>query len=125
MGKLFTAVLPDGTERFAASMSNDRAKLFYELTVLLEHKFVNCSSGIQNDQGEDEYWIDPQQFIAFFEIVWEANWLTEHENGLLNGWARYAAGMIENITLKPRIWIDRNGHELKVRRYLRPDEIDL
>jgi hypothetical protein len=49
--------------------------------------------------------------------------MTDVRSGFLSVWAAHAAGMIENIMLKPRVWKDRNGVELQVERYLRPEEI--
>jgi len=121
MGKEFTAVMQDGTERFAATMSNDRSRLFYQIAVLLE-SYVQLPCGISPDEGDDEHRIDPDAFIVFFEKVHATGWITAPE-GFTFGWASHAAGMIENITLKPRTWICRDGSSLKVSRYLRAEEI--
>ncbi|MEZ5427741.1 MAG: hypothetical protein R2747_15840 [Pyrinomonadaceae bacterium] len=123
MGKEFTAKFSDGSERFAASMAMGRAALFYDIAVLLE-RYVGQSCGISVDNGMDEHEIDPDVFIAFFELVWKAGWIAEAD-GFIAGWASHAAGMIENITLEPRTWIDRDGVELKVARYLRNDELGI
>jgi len=79
--------------------------------------------GIAPDPGDDEHRIEPALFIAFFERVWDQGWITENRGGFLIGWAEYAAGIIENITLQQRAWTDRNGVLLFVRRYLRSEEI--
>ena len=121
MGKEFVAVMADGTRRFAATMSIGRASLFYEISLLLE-RYVKRSCGIAPDNGNDEHQIDPEVFIAFFEEVWAQRWLGEAE-GFIHGWAAHAAGIIENITLQPRAWVDRRGVPLKVQRYLRDDEL--
>jgi hypothetical protein len=120
VGKEFTARFPDGSERFAASFSMDRAKLFFDIARLLE-QHVGMPCGISDDCGDDVHIINPEAFIAFFERFWDAGWLGE-DGGFLYGWAQYAAGAIENVTLEPRRWIDRNGRVLEVRRYPRPDE---
>ncbi len=121
MGKEFTAFLEDGTTRFAATMSAPRAVLFYDLAVLLE-RYVGLPCGIAPDDGSDEYQINPKQFVAFFERLWEKGWLGD-SHGFIHGWAAHAAGMIENIEMKPRNWIDRNGISLEVQRYARANEI--
>ncbi len=121
MGKLYTAVMSDGTERYAAEFSMGRAALFYDIALLLE-RYVQLPSGISPDPGNDEHRIDPSLFVPFFERIWEEGWLTDIDSGFLSGWAVYAAGIIENITLKKRTRIDRQGTELSVRRYSRPDE---
>ena len=121
MSKEFTAIMSDGTERFAASLANDRARLFFEIAKLLEH-FVGMPSGIAADIGEDEHRIHPARFIPFFGAVHAAGWITEPK-GLVRGWASYAAGMIENITLTPKQWHCRDGSGLPVSRYLRNEEI--
>lgn len=122
MGKEFTAILPDGTERFAAGFANRRAQLFYDIALLLE-RYVNLPCGISPDTGEDEHLIDPAQFIPFFERVWKEGWPTDIRGGFLTGWAAYAAGMIENITLEKRTWVDRDGATLSPQRQMRPEEI--
>jgi len=98
-----------------------RAKLFYGIALMLE-SYVQLPCGIMPDPGDDEHRIVATLFVPFFERVWEAGWIAEERGGFLNSWAAHAAGMIENITLKPRKWIDRNGVALKVARYMRPDE---
>lgn len=119
MGKEFTAVLVDGSQRFAASMSNHRADLFVEVARLLE-RYVGRPSGIEEDN--DEYRIDAPVFIGFFEAVHAAEWIT-YPRGFLHGWAAHAAGMIQNITLTERTWTCRDGTALPVWRYLRDDEL--
>ena len=120
MSKLFTAILPDGSERFAAEMAMGRAAPFYDIARLLE-RYVGLPCGIAADGGQDEHRIDPASFIAFFERLWGDRWVLESD-GFVSGWAAHAAGMIENITLCSRRWVDRNGNELSVKRYLRPDD---
>ena len=122
MGKLFIARLADGTERFAADLSTDRARLFYDLTKLLEQKDVPLPSGLADDDGTDEYVIDADRFVAFFVRFWEIGWLGEHHAGLMHEWACLAAGMIENIIGTRQPWIDRRGEALIVRQYRGPDE---
>ena len=121
MGKLYTAVLPDGSERFAADFSMGRASLFYDIALLLE-RYVNMPCGIASDPGDDEHRVIASQFVPFFERVWSEGWIAESEGGFLSGWAAHAAGIIENITLQPRQWVDRKGATLPVQRYMRPDE---
>ena len=121
MGKEFIAAMADGTERFAATMSMGRASLFYEIALLLE-RYVGHPCGIAPDDGSDVHRIDPEVFLAFFERFWAQGWLGE-EGGFIHGWAAHAAGMIENITLEPREWVDRKGVVLNVQRYLRDDEL--
>jgi hypothetical protein len=121
MGKQFTAIMPDGSERFAAELSMGRAKLFYDIALLLE-RYVQLPCGITPDPGDDEHRIDPELFVLFFERVWSEGWLTDAHEGFISGWAAHAAGMIENIFLRPRSWVDRNGVKLSIQRYLRPDE---
>ncbi|MFO0979012.1 MAG: hypothetical protein U0996_21565 [Planctomycetaceae bacterium] len=123
MGKLFTARMPDGSERFAGGLSMGRAQLFFDMTKLLE-KHLECTSGIADDIGEDEHVINPGEFIKFFECFWQQHdWMGERQSGFYHAWAAIAAGMIENITLTPRRWVDRNGEVLTVNRYQRPDEV--
>jgi hypothetical protein len=122
MGKLYTAILPDGSERFAASFSMGRAALFYDIALLLE-RYVKMPCGIALDPGDDEHRVTASQFIPFFERVWNEGWITETGAGFLSGWAAHAAGIVENITLQPKQWIDRNGAVLTIRRYTRPDEL--
>jgi hypothetical protein len=121
MGKEYIAIMPDGTERFAADFSMDRAALFYDIALLLE-RYVQLPCGIAPDPGDDTHRIDASLFVPFFERVWNQGWLTDVRGGFLSGWAAHAAGIIENITLQLRRWVDRNGTELRVERYLRPDE---
>jgi hypothetical protein len=121
MGKQFIALLADGSERFAADLSTGRAALFYDIALLLEG-YVGHPCGISPDAGQDEHRINPAVFLPFFERVWKEGWLAEQESGFVAGWAGVAAGMIENITLAKRNWVDRNGTPLVVQRYLRPDE---
>jgi hypothetical protein len=123
LGKLFTAIMPDGSERFDAEMAMGRAALFYDIARLLE-RYVGLPCGISADDGADEHRIDPASFIAFFERLWGEGWVLE-SHGFVSGWAAHAAGMIENITLGSRRWVDRNGNELSVQRYLRADEIPM
>ena len=78
--------------------------------------------GIAADPGDDEHRIDPAQFVPFFEAVHAAGWITEPQ-GFVQGWASYAAGMIENITLTPRQWRCRDGSLLTVLRYSRDEEV--
>ena len=115
--------MPDGSERFAADMSMGRSRLFVSMTRLLETAFLNMSSGIEDDHGEDEHFVNPQQFIRFFESFWSEGWMGEKEGGFFHNWARRSAGMIENITLESREWIDRNGERLIASRCMRPDEV--
>lgn len=122
MGKEFTATMPDGSKRFAATMANQRATLFFQIAKLLE-SFVGRPCGILDDAGDNEHRIDPDEFIAFFEAVHAAGWITD-TGGFVYGWASHAAGMIENMTLTKRRWICRDGSELKISRYLRCEEID-
>ncbi len=121
MGKIFTAILDDGTERSVAHFSMDRARLFLEIASLLEHH-VGVKSGLSPDDGQDEVQVDPIFFLPFFEAVWNAGWIAEVNGGFLIGWASYAAGIVENISLKRRDWIDRNGMVLNVKRYNRDEE---
>jgi hypothetical protein len=121
MSRDFVALLADGSERFAASMSNDRARLFFEVAKLLE-RYVGAPSGIEEDKGEDEYRIHADQFYRFFELVHAAGWITEPQS-FVAGWASYAAGMIENFTLSTRVWRCRDGSALKIQRYVRDDEL--
>lgn len=123
MGKLFTAIMPDGSERFAAEMAMGRAALFFDIARLLE-RYIDAPCGIAADEGEDEHRVDSASFIAFFERLWGEGWVLE-SHGFVSGWAAHAAGMIENITLRPNRWVDRNGDELIARRYLRPDELPM
>lgn len=120
MGREFVAVTDKGAERFAASMSMGRASLFNDIALLLE-RYVERPCGIR-PASEDEHRIDPEIFMEFFEEFWNRGWIGE-ERGFVHGWAAYAAGMIENITLQPKTWVDRDGVELKVRRYLRMEEL--
>lgn len=120
MGREFTAVMDDGTERFAASMAMGRTALFYDIALLLE-RYIERPCGI-SPASEDEHRIDPEIFMEFFEEFWNRGWIGE-AGGFVHGWAAYAAGMIENITLQPKTRVDRRGVELKVRRYLRQDEL--
>ena len=83
MGKLFTAVMPDGSERFAADMANGRAALFYDLAVLLEG-YAGVPCGIAPDEGRDEHRIDPAAFLAFFERLWAEGWVLEVGHGFLD-----------------------------------------
>ncbi len=122
MGKLFTARMPDGSERFVAGMSMGRSRLFVRMTRLLETEFLKMSSGIEDDQGQDEHSVNPEQFSRFFEAFWVEGWIGEKRSGFFHNWARHAAGMVENMTLESREWIDRNGERLEVIRHLRPDE---
>ena len=121
MGKIYTAIIPDGSERFAADLSMGRAALFYDIALLLE-RYAGIPCGIAPDNGEDEHRIDTDLFISFFERLWDEGWLLEGRAGFLPDWAGHAAGMIENITLQSRRWVDRNGEELPVHRYQRPEE---
>lgn len=122
MGKLFTARMPDGSERFVAGMSMGRSRLFVSMTRLIETEFLKMFSGIEDDHGQDEHSINPGQFCRFFEAFWGEGWVGEKRSGLFHNWARHAAGMVENMTLESREWVDRNGERLDVIRYLRPDE---
>jgi len=101
MGKLYTAIMPNGSERFAADFSMGRAALFYDIALLLE-RHIQMPCGISPDFGEDEHMITPSEFIPFFERAWNEGWILETRGGFLSGWANYAAGMVENITLEPR-----------------------
>lgn len=121
MGKYFTAILADGSERFAASMANNRADLFFDLAKTLE-RYVGKPCGIEVNPEDDEYRIDALRFIAFFEATHVGGWVTEPE-GFVGGWASHAAGMIENITLSAQTWTCRDGTVLPVRRYIRTDEL--
>jgi hypothetical protein len=100
-----------------------RATLFFDIALLLE-RYVGLPCGIAPDAGEDEHLVDASLFVPFFESVWGAGWLAEILGGFLTGWAGHAAGIVGNITLQPRSWIDRNGRTLVVERYLRDDEIN-
>ena len=122
MSQKFTAILEGGVERFAATMSTRRATLFYDLAVLLE-RYVELPCGIFPDTGKDEYQINSKQFIAFFECLWEKGWIGDSQ-GFIRGWTVHAAGMIENIEMRQRNWVDRNGISMKVQRYVRTDEIE-
>lgn len=122
VGKRFTARMPDGSERFLAGMPMGRSRLFVGMTRLLETDVLKMSSGIEDDQGQDEYSVNPEQFSRFFEALWVEGWIGEKRCGFFHNWARHAAGMVESMTLEAREWIDRNGERLEVIRYLRPDE---
>ncbi|CAN5768072.1 hypothetical protein BH09VER1_BH09VER1_45710 [soil metagenome] len=121
MGKQYTAIMPGGTERFAADFSMGRAALFYDIALLLE-RHVHLPCGIAPDPGDEEHRIDVSLFVPFFERVWSEGWLVDVQGGFLSGWAAYAAGIIENATLQSRTWTDRYGIQLSVRRYQKPDE---
>ena len=134
MGKRFTAILPDGTRRFAADMGYKRSAHFCEIAWLLE-PHVGLSCGIHPDNGMDEYLIQSDLFLAFFERLWRTDSILESDGSLptwvehececlFPHWAGLAAGMLENMTLQERDWIDRRGERLAVQRYLRPFEID-
>lgn len=114
MGKFYTAYFQNGTERIAADMSTGRAKLFYEMTLLVE-PYVQLPSGVADDNGQDEHPVEAEAFLQFFERFWEIGWLGE-KHGLFHIWAQYAAGMVENISLEPREWVDRCGKRLSVLR---------
>lgn len=116
MGKYYTANFADGTDRIVASFSMNRARLFYEITKIIEY-YVDLSSGVENDAGMDEHLIDAEQFVKFFERFWQIGWLADINDSFLAGWASFAAGIVENITLKPVTWIDRRGKAIQIRRY--------
>jgi hypothetical protein len=116
MGKYYTAKLADGTDRIVASFPMNRARLFYEITKLIEH-YVGLPSGVENDTGLDEHKVDAEQFVMFFERFWQTGWLADSSDSFLAGWASFAAGIVENITLQPVTWIDRRGNAIQVRRY--------
>jgi len=114
MGKIYTAYYQNGTERIAADMSIGRANLFYQMTLLAEH-YVQIPSGIAEENGQDEYPVEAETFLRFFERFWEIGWLGD-THGLFHNWARYAAGMVESIKGKPVEWIDRYGERLTIIR---------
>ena len=121
MGKLYVANLSDGTQRTVASPGVGHAKLFYDLAMVAEG-LLEMPSGIAADNGQDEHVVEAEQFMRFFERFWQEGWLGEKRGGLLYAWAQEAAGIIENITLTSKEWVDRNGEKLEVSRYLRWEE---
>ena len=116
MGKYYTAKLADGSSRVVASFSMDRARLFYEISKLAE-SYVGMPSGVGDDFGLDEHEVDAEQFVKFFARFWQLGWLADINDSFLAGWAPFAAGIVENITLEPVSWIDRRGNALEARRY--------
>jgi hypothetical protein len=116
MGKDYKAKFADGTDRIVASFSMNRARLFYEITKIVEH-YVALPSGVENDDGLDEHLVEAGQFVKFFERFWQIGWLADSNDSFLAGWSSFAAGIVENITLKPVTWIDRRGNAIQVRRY--------
>lgn len=116
MGKHYVVNFEDGTYRILAPFSANRAQLFYEVTKLIE-KYVGLPSGVEPDIGIDEHQVDGEKFVAFFERFWQLGYLADSDNSFVYGWAPWAAGIVENITLIPTSWIDRRGNTLPVRRY--------
>ncbi|HEY8560954.1 MAG TPA: hypothetical protein VIL74_11325 [Pyrinomonadaceae bacterium] len=116
MGRYYTAKFADGTERTVASFSTNRARLFYEITRIVE-RYVASPSGVEDDAGLDEHTLDAERFVEFFERFWQIGWLADGRDSFLAGWASFAAGIVENITLQPVTWIDRRGNAIQVRRY--------
>lgn len=116
MGKYYTARFPDGGSRILASFSADRARLFYEITKVLENH-VGLPSGVEDDIGVDEHEVDSGKFVKFFERFWQLGWLADGDDSFVAGWAPWAAGIVENITLNPVSWVDRRGNTLQVRRH--------
>jgi len=123
MGMTYTAKLINGTERNVASFSYDRALLFADLAHLLE-KYVKLPCGISYNEGLDDMVVDAALFVAFFDEFWSWGWLGDSESSFVYGWAEWAAGIVENITLQPTTWIDRRGKPLKVQRYILDDEAE-
>ena len=117
MGKLYIASLADGSQRIVAEFSMNRAGLFYKMTKVLE-EFVDRPSGVSDDDGQDEHRVDAGAFVEFFDRFWETDWLSNIDDSFVSSWARWAAGIVENITLTPVSWIDRCGEKLQVRRYM-------
>jgi hypothetical protein len=123
MGKGFIAIMPDGIRRFAASMSMGRAKHFFDTAKSLEAE-VLLPCGISEDFGTDEHYIDPDQFIVFCEKLFAIG-MVSSQQGDVYEWARYATGMIENITFTPREWKCANGSLVLTQRYMRADEFPI
>lgn len=96
--------------------SHRPAILFFEIARLLEEK-LEQPCGLIDYSQEDEYGVDPTQFISFLERFMEFVWDGEGVEYLYN-WAEHAAGMVENITLEPRFWKNRHGPALFTIRYI-------
>ena len=116
MGKEYVTRFSDGNSRTLASFSMNRARLFYEITKIIEN-YVELPSGIEDDNGIDEYEINADKFVVFFEQFWRLGWIADNEDSFVDGWSSWAAGIVENIILKPVSWIDRKGNELQIRHY--------
>lgn len=122
MGKFYTAYFEDDTHRILASFSMNRAKLFYDLTKLIE-PYVGLECGIEDDNPPmDEHRVDGEKFVLFFEKFWQLGWLADSDNSFVYSWVPWAAGLVENITLTSTSWIDRHGNVLPVRRYQLSDK---
>ena len=117
MGRLYIAKWEDSVEeRVVADFSTNRAQIFYDMAAMLEDH-VGIFSGVQEHNGMDEHIVHAEQFVRFFNRLWENGWLVDHRSSMICGWTPWAAGIVENITLKPTNWIDRNGLVLPVQRY--------
>lgn len=96
-------------------MANNRALLFYEMTLLIE-KHVDFPCGIEDWTGQDEYRLDAVQFTDFFLRFWcfQTGWLSDDPMGA--GWAYHGAGIVQNILLRPLNFIARGGTVLDFSR---------
>lgn len=106
--------------RTLADFSTGRANLFYDLTKFLE-KYVGQSSGVA-EEWADEYMVDGDVFVAFFNKFWRTGLLSDVYGSFVTSWAEWAAGIVDNITLQPHEWRDRQGDILVVKRYKLEDE---
>jgi hypothetical protein len=116
MGKIYTAKFPDGTKRVVADFAVGRAELFYEITRLVEEKVLHQPCGVI-EMPYDEYEVDPEIFVRFFQRFWQEA-LAGDGVQFLYSWAQYAAGIVENITLTPLILKNRRGEVLYPSRYM-------
>jgi len=105
MSKLFTGII-NTQEFFGASMSNGKAQTFIDDLKKLEIS-LNIQSGV-SDEESDEYYIDIEKFISFFDKIWE----TINVDSSLYTWAQYAAGIIENTTNIKITKFDANNKQL-------------
>lgn len=117
MGRLYIAKFEDSSEeRVVAEFSTNRAQLFYDIAAILEGH-VGIFSGVQENKGVDEHIVHAEQFVRFFNRLWKNGWLVDNRSSMICGWTPWAAGIVENITLKSTNWVDRNGLLLPVQRY--------
>lgn len=100
--------------RAVTSFAPGRSVSFFQIAKILEQKLQH-PCGIEDRSYMDEYEVDSQNFLPFFEKFMSYEWEGEGVEHLYN-WAANAAGVVANTTFEFRLWKTPDGKVLPAQR---------